>query len=109
MDVRNLMEGDDVTQQRCTDCGFRGTKKRVKIHCMQHHCKYLCECMLIKSSCDAVNDNQVSKNRTEEHGEASRRIYCVDRASYRFFCLAMAWEDLPPFGETHPNRRSCLG
>ena len=63
MDVRNLMEGDDVTQQRCTDCGFRGTKKRVKIHCMQHHCKYLCECMLIKSSCDAVNDNQVSKKQ----------------------------------------------
>ena len=79
--VRNLMEGEDVTQQQCTDCGFRGTKKRVKIHCMQHYCKYLCECMLIKFSRDAVYDHQVSKNRTEEQGGASKRSYGVDRSS----------------------------
>ena len=47
-----------------------------------------------------------SKNRTEEHGGASKRIYCVDRASYPAPCLAMAWEDPPSFGETRPNRRS---
>ena len=107
--VTNLMESDDVTQQKCTDCGFRGTKKRVKMHCMQHYCKYLCECMLIESSCGAVYDHQVSKNQTEEHGGASKRIYCVDRASYPVFCLAMAWEDPPPFGEIHSNRKSRLG
>ena len=76
--VRDLMVGEDVTQQQCKDCGFRRTKKRVKIHCMQHFCKYLCECMLIKSSRDAVYDHQVSKNRTEEHGGASKQIYSVD-------------------------------
>ena len=103
--LKDLMEGDDVTQQRCTDCGFRGTKKRVKIHCMQHYCKYMCKCMLLKSSRDAIYDHQVSKSRTEEHGGADRRIYCVDRVSYPALCLAMNWEDHPPVGETRPNRR----
>ena len=106
--VKDLMEGDDVTQQRCTDCGFKGTKKRVKIHCMQHHCKYLCECMLLKSSRDAIYDHQVSKGRAEEHGGAERRIYCVDKASYPALCSAMALEDPPPVGEAHPNRRGRL-
>ena len=46
--VKDLMEGDDVTQQWCTDCCFKGTKKRVKIRCMQHYCKYMCECMLVQ-------------------------------------------------------------
>ena len=46
--VRDLMVGEDVTKQHCKDCGFRRMKKRVKIHCMQHFCKYLCESMLIK-------------------------------------------------------------
>ena len=94
-----------MTQQKCMYCGFRGTKKRVKIHCMQHYCKYLCECMLIKSNSDAVYDHQVSKNRTEEHEGASKRIYCVERSSYPAFCLTMAWKDPPPFGEPRPNRR----
>ena len=39
---------------------------------------------------------------------ADRIIYCVDRASYPALCLAMAWEDPPPFGETRPNRRGRL-
>ena len=64
--------------------------------------------MLLKTSCDAIYDHQVSKGRTEEHWGADRRIYCVDRASYPALCLAMAWEDPPPFGETHPNRRGRL-
>ena len=46
--VKDLMEGYDITHQRCTDCGFKGTKKRVKIHCMHHYGKYMCECMLLK-------------------------------------------------------------
>ena len=103
--VKNLMEGEDITHQRCTDCGFKGTRKRVKIHCMQHYCKYMCQCMLLKTSRDAIYDHQVSKGRTEEHGGADRIVYCVDRASYPALCLAMAWEDPPPFGETRPNRR----
>ena len=67
--VWDLMEGEDVTHQRCTDCGFKGTRKRVKIHRMQHYCKYMCQCMLLKTSRDAIYDHQVSKGRTEEHGE----------------------------------------
>ena len=97
-----------MTQQRCTDCSFRGTKKRVKIRCMQHYCKCMCECMLLKSSRDAIYDHQVSKGRAEEHGGADRWIYCVDRTSYPALCLAMAWEDPPPFGETRLNRRGRL-
>ena len=107
--VQNLMVEEDVTQQQCKDCGFQGTEKRVKIHCMQHFCKYLRECKLIKYSRHAVYDHQVSKNRTEEHGGVSKRIYCVDRPSYPAFCLAMDWEDPPPFGETRPNRRGRFG
>ena len=76
---------------------------------MQHFCKYLCECMLIKSSRDAVYDHQVSKNRTEEHGGASKQIYSVDWSGYPAFCLAIAWENPPPFGEPRPNRRGRLG
>ena len=106
--VKDLFEGDDITQQWCVDCGFKGTRKKVMIHCMQHHCKYLCECMLIKSSRDTIYDHQVSKGRAEEHGGAERRIYCVDKASYLALCPAMAWEDPPPFGEAHPNRRGRL-
>ena len=102
------MEGYDITHQRCTDCGFKGTKKRVKIHCMHHYGKYMCECMLLKTSRDAIYDHQVSKGRREEHRGADRMIYCVDRASYPALCLAMAWEDPPPFGETRPNRRRRL-
>ena len=100
--VKDLIEGDDITQQWCIDCGFKGTRKRVKIHCMQHHCKYLCECVLIKSSRDAIYDHQVSKGRAEEHGGAKRRIYCVDKASYPALCSVMAWEDPPLFGEARP-------
>ena len=106
--VQNLIEGDDITQQWCAECGFKGTRKRVRIHCMQHHCKYVCECMLIKVSRDAIYDHQVSKGRAEEHGGAERRIYCVDQASYPALCSAMAWEDPPPFGEARPNRRGHL-
>ena len=103
--VKDLMEGEDIIHQRCTDCGFKGTKKCVKIHCMQHYCKYMCQCLLFKTSRDVIYDHQVSKGRTEEHGGADRRIYCVDRASYPALCLAMAREDPLPFGETRPNRR----
>ena len=39
------------------------------------------KCMLIKFSRDAVYDHQVSKNRTEEQGGASKRSYGVDRSS----------------------------
>ena len=87
------MVGEDVTQQQCSECGFKGTKKRVKIHCIQHYCKYLCEYQLKKTSRDAIYDHQVSKKRTEDHGGADRRIYCVDEPSYPDFCLAMGWDD----------------
>ena len=67
--------------------------------------------MLLKTSCDAIYDHQVSKGRTEELGGADRRIYCVDRESYPALCLAMAWEDprrlekpVPTEGDKSTNR-----
>ena len=102
--VRSLITGEDVTQQKCADCGFRGTRKRVRIHCLQHFCKYLCQCQLIKSSRDSIYDHQVAKGRSEEHGGVEGRIYCVDEATYPAFCEAMGWEDPPAFGEARPNR-----
>ena len=87
--IQNLKVGEDVTRQQCSEYGFRGTKTRVKIHCIQHFCKYLCECQLIKSSRDTIYDHQVSKNSMKDHGGADRRIYCVDKPSYPAFCLAM--------------------
>ena len=93
--IRNLMEGPDVTRQRCSKCGFRGTKKRVPIHCIQHFCKHFCECKLMKAFRDAIYYHQVSKYGEEEHGGPTRRIYCVDGKSYPAFCSAMGWEDPP--------------
>ena len=34
--IKETLIGPDVTQQRCSECGFRSTKKRVRIHCIQH-------------------------------------------------------------------------
>ena len=102
--VRELMTGEDVTQQQCADCRFRGTKKRVRIHCLQHFCKYLCQCQLIKTSRDTIYDHQVSKGQSEDYGGVERRIYDVDEASYSAFCEAMAWDDPPAFGEAKPTR-----
>ena len=102
--VRELMKGPDVTNQWCADCGFRGTKKRVRIHSLQHFCKYACECGFIKTSRDAVYDHQISKRRSQQHGGPEGRVYCVDEASYASFCESMAWEDPPPFGEAKPTR-----
>ena len=76
----------------------------MRIHCLQHFCKYLCQCQLIKSSRDAVYDHQVAKGRSEDHGGVERRIYCVDEATYPAFCEAMRWEDPPVFGEARPTR-----
>ena len=101
--VKHLMVGDDVTSQQCADCGFRGTKKRVRVHSLQHFCKYACQCGLLKSSRDAVYD-QVSKNGSEEHGGPKRRIYCIDEASYSDFCQMIGWDDPPVFGEAKPTR-----
>ena len=102
--VKELMTGEDVTQQQCVECGFRGTKKRVRIHCLQHFCKYLCQCQLIKTSRDAIYDHQVSKGRSEDHSGEERRIYCVDEASYPAFCEAMARDDPPGFGEARSTQ-----
>ena len=102
--VKHLMVGEDVTSQQCADCGFRGTKKRVRVHSLQHFCKYACQCGLLKSSRDAVYDHQVSKNGSEEHGGPKRRIYCIDEASYSDFCQMIGWDDPPAFGEAKPNR-----
>ena len=44
--IKDLIIGEDVTSQQCADYGFRGTKKRVRIHCLQHFCKYVCQCEL---------------------------------------------------------------
>ena len=101
--VKELMIGEDVTKQQCADCGFRDTKKRVRIHCLQHFCKYLCQCELIKTSRDAIYDHQVSKGWSGDHGGAERRIYCVDEVSYPAFCEAMAWDNPPAFGEAKPT------
>ena len=94
--VKDLMEEPDVTRQRCSECGFRGTKKRVHIHCTQHFCRHFCECGLMKASRDAIYDHQVSKYGEKGHGGPTRQIYCVDRLSYPAFCSAMGWEDPPP-------------
>ena len=102
--AKQLMTGEDVTSQQCADCGFRGTKKRVRIHCLQHFCKYACQCGLLKTSRDAVYDHQVSKCGSEEHGGPQRRIYCIDEATYSEFCEALGWDDPPAFGETKPTR-----
>lgn len=101
--IRDLMLGEDVTQQQCRECGFRGMKMRVRIH----FCKYLCECTLTETSRDAIYDHQVSKGRSESHGGADRKIYCIDEASYPAFCKAMAWDDPPVFGETKSIRAGC--
>ena len=84
--VKQLMIGEDVTSQQCADCGFRGTKKRVRVHCLQHFCKYACQCGLLKTSRDAVYNHQVSKCGSEEHGGPKRRIYCIDETTYPEFC-----------------------
>ena len=34
--VKELRIGEDVTKQQSADCGFRDTKMRVRIHCLQH-------------------------------------------------------------------------
>ena len=38
--IEDIIEGPDVIRQRCSECGFQGTKKQVHIHCIQHFCKY---------------------------------------------------------------------
>ena len=91
--AKQLMTGEDVTSQQCADCGLRGTKKRVRIHCLQHFCKYTCQCGLLKTSRDAVYNHQVSKCGSEEHGGPRRRIYCIDEATYPEFCEALGWDD----------------
>ena len=107
--IKDMMEGPDVTRQRCSECSFQGTKKRVRIHCIQHFCKYFCDCQLMKASRDAIYDHQVSKHRSEDHGGISRRIYCVDEQNYPAYCAAMGWEDPQsserpvPLGEASPN------
>ena len=98
------MIGEDVTSQQCADCEFRGTKKRVRIHCLQHFCKHVCQCGLIKTSRDGVYDHQVSKGKSDEHGGPGRRIYCVDEATYAEFCDAMTWEDPSAFEEAKSTR-----
>ena len=103
--IKDLMEGPDVTRQRCSECGFRGTKKRVRIHCTQHFCRHFCECGLMKASHDALYDHQVSKYGEKGHGGPTRQIYCVDWLSYPAFCSAMEWEDPPEFGEPRPTRK----
>ena len=103
--IRKMIAGPDVTRQWCSECGFQGTRKRVRIHCAQHFCKHFCECTFMKVSRDAVYDHQISKHGSNDHGGLSRRIYCVDGPSYPDFCAAMGWEDPPVFGEPCPTRR----
>ena len=102
--VKELMIGEDVTSQQCADYGFRGTEKRVRIHCLQHFCKYVCQCGLIKTSRDAVYDHQVSKGKSDEHGGPGRRVYCVDEATYAEFCEDMTWDNPPAFKEAKQTR-----
>ena len=71
---------------------------------LQHFCKYACQCVLIKTSRDAVYDHQVGKGGSEEHGGPRRRIYCIDEATYPEFCETLGWDDPPAFGETKPTR-----
>ena len=107
--IINLMEGPDVTKQRCSECGFRGTRQRVRIHCTQHVCRHFCECGLMKALRDAIYDHQVAKYGENGHGGPTRQIYCVGRLSYPAFCLAMGWEDPPEFGEPRPTRKGPAG
>ena len=79
-------------------------KKRVRIHCLQHFCKYICQCKLLRTSWDAIYNHQVSKGRSEEHGGVEKRIYFIYKASYATFCKAMVWDDPPAFEEARPNR-----
>ena len=103
--IKDLKKGPDVTKQRCSECGFRGTKKRVCIHGTQHFCRHFCECRFTKASRDAIYNHQVSKYGEKGHGGPTRQIYCVDRLSYPAFCSAMGWEDPPEFGEPRPTRK----
>ena len=103
--ITDLIRGPTPDKCYCRDCYFRGTRKRVRIHCAQHFLRYYCECQFNRPSRDSVVDHQRAKNNSEQHGGQERRVYKVDEASYPTFCLAIGWQDPPAFAPAVPTKK----
>ena len=99
--LKSIEQGIEGTA--CKLCGYRTSRRRIRMHTRQHFVRMFCPCTYQNASRDSAYDHQIAHQRTEEHGGHEGRIYMVDEENYPAFCTFMKWQAPPPFGPCRPT------
>lgn len=101
IDADLLVQGQEGT---CRRCGLTGTRRRMRIHVRQHHCRFYCACQFTSISRDQAYEHVRRGRRQGNHALTEDSLYMVDRQSYAGFTRHLGWTEPPPFPECQPSR-----
>lgn len=79
----------------CGYCGFRTSKRRVRIHVRQYYCLYFCTCQYWNSSQDRVYTSIQSERQNDNHNQNKFTVYMVNLQNYDDLTKKFICKDFP--------------
>ena len=108
--TKRLVDDAIVEEQNCALCGFKTSKRRIRIHVRQHFCMHFCHCGYQHVSRDQVAEHQ-KVNAQDDHRRELCSVYMVAEENFSDFLEYMQWPADMTFGPllSHSQERKQVG